>query len=194
MIDESRRAAAVVAGLKSLIRDANPAIAPLDVEDAMREVTSLATAALAREHVLLETEFPTNLPRALGDRVQVQQVIVNLVRNAIDAMRTITRRRALSIGANLLGGQIVLFVADNGIGIAPPAHAEVVRRALHDQASWHRSGAGNFAQDRCCAWRSLVGRRARGRRRDVSILSPRGAGGHDGWNAKCRDEVMKVSP
>jgi C4-dicarboxylate-specific signal transduction histidine kinase len=119
VIDESRRAAAVVAGLKSLIRDSEPTIAPLDVEDTMREVTTLVMAELAREQVLLEMEFPPRLPGALGDRVQVQQVVMNLVRNAIDAMRAITRRRVLTIGAEALGDAVVLFVADNGVGIAP---------------------------------------------------------------------------
>jgi two-component system, LuxR family, sensor kinase FixL len=118
VISESRRAAAVVAGLKSLVRESDPAIAPLDVADAMREVTSLVMAELARERVLLETDFPSGLPLALGDRVQVQQVIMNLVRNAIDAMRTITRRRVLTIGAAAVDGEMVLSVADNGTGIA----------------------------------------------------------------------------
>lgn len=128
VIDESRRATAVVAGLKSLIRDSDPEIAPLDVEGAMREVTSLVMAELAREHVLLETEFPPNLPRALGDRVQIQQVVMNLVRNAIEAMRTITRRRVLTIGAEVLGDELVLFVADNGAGIAPEHMAKLFDR------------------------------------------------------------------
>jgi two-component system, LuxR family, sensor kinase FixL len=119
VIDESHRAAAVVVGLKSLIRDADPAIAPLDVADAMQEVASLVMTELAREGVLLETEFPSDLPPALGDRVQIQQVVMNLVRNAIDAMRTITRRRVLTIGASATADELVLFVADNGIGIVP---------------------------------------------------------------------------
>jgi two-component system sensor kinase FixL len=119
VINESRRAAAVVAGLKSLVRDSDPAIAPLDVADAMREVTSLVMAELARERVLLETDFPSNLPAAFGDRVQVQQVVMNLVRNAIDAMHMVARRRVLTIGATILGDEMVLFVADNGAGIAP---------------------------------------------------------------------------
>ncbi|MEI9985537.1 MAG: ATP-binding protein [Aliidongia sp.] len=118
VINESRRAAAVIAGLKSLIRDTDPEIARVDVEDAMREVTSLVMAELARERVLLETNFPSSLPLALGDRVQVQQVVMNLVRNAIDAMHGIAHRRVLTIGAADLGNEIVLFVADNGAGIA----------------------------------------------------------------------------
>jgi two-component system, LuxR family, sensor kinase FixL len=119
LINESRRAAAVVAGLKSLIRESNPAIAPIEVEDTMREVASLVTAELARVKVLLATDFPPNLPFALGDRVQIQQVIMNLIRNAIDAMNTVKHRRVLTIGAAALGDEIVLAVSDNGVGIAP---------------------------------------------------------------------------
>jgi two-component system, LuxR family, sensor kinase FixL len=119
VISESERASAVVAGLKSLIRDSSPTIAPLDSEEAMREVASLVMSELARERVLLETDFAPNLPAVLGDKVQVQQVVMNLIRNAIDAMRTVTHRRVLGIGAAPMGDEVVLFVADNGVGIAP---------------------------------------------------------------------------
>jgi two-component system, LuxR family, sensor kinase FixL len=118
VISESQRATAVVAGLKSLIRDSNPTIAPLDVERAVREVASLVMSELARERVLLETDFPPGLPAVLGDKVQVQQVLMNLIRNAIEAMRAVTHRRVLSIGAASIGNEVVLFVADNGVGIA----------------------------------------------------------------------------
>lgn len=118
VISESGRARAVVAGLKSLIRDSSPSIAPLDIEEAMREVASLVMSELAREGVLLETDFPPHLPAALGDKVQVQQVTMNLIRNAIDAMRGMTHRRVLKIGAQPANDQLVLFVADNGMGIA----------------------------------------------------------------------------
>ncbi len=118
VINESQRAAAVVAGLKSLVRDSPPAFAQLDVEGTMTEVASLVMAQLAREHVLLETAFPPNLPHARGDRIQVQQVIMNLVRNAIDALRGVAHRRVLTLGAEAKGQEVVLFVADNGVGIA----------------------------------------------------------------------------
>ena len=119
VISESERARAVVAGLKSLIRDSSPTIAPLDIEETMREVASLVMSELAREGVLLEPEFPPHLPAALGDKVQVQQVIMNLIRNAIDAMRSVEHRRVLRIGATPAGNELVLFVADNGVGIGP---------------------------------------------------------------------------
>lgn len=119
LIDESNRAAAVVAGLKSLIRDSEPAIARLDVGDAMREVASLVMAELARERVFLETIFPPGLPPALGDRVQIQQIIMNLIRNAIEAMHAVTHRRVLTLGAAAVGDELVLSVADTGPGIAP---------------------------------------------------------------------------
>jgi signal transduction histidine kinase len=119
VINESRRAATMLAGLKSLVRDQEPALSPLYLPDAIGEVISLVIAEVARECVLLETDFPADLPYALGDCVQIQQVIMNLIRNAIDAMRTISRRRVLTIGAVALGDEIVLFVADNGVGIAP---------------------------------------------------------------------------
>jgi C4-dicarboxylate-specific signal transduction histidine kinase len=119
VISESRRAAAVIAGMKSLIRQAEPALVALDVVDTMREVASLATAMLAREGVLLELKFAPDLPPGRGDRVQIQQVVMNLIHNAIDAMRSVTRRRILTVGAAAEDDRLILFVADNGVGIAP---------------------------------------------------------------------------
>jgi signal transduction histidine kinase len=118
VITESRRAAAVVVGLKSLVRDIKLAITRLDIEDTLREVASLVMAELARDRVFLNIEFAPDLPHALGDRVQVQQIIMNLVRNAIEAMHEVTYRRILTIGAAPAGDEIVLFVSDNGVGIA----------------------------------------------------------------------------
>ncbi len=125
VIAESRRAAAVVEGLKSLIRETAPTPAPFDVEGTMREVAALVMAELARERVLLETEFPPNLPAALGDPVQIQQAIMNLVRNAIEALGAVTHRRVLTIGAAATRDDVVVFVADNGPGIAPEHRAKL---------------------------------------------------------------------
>jgi C4-dicarboxylate-specific signal transduction histidine kinase len=118
VIEESQRAAAVVSGLKSLIRDADLAIVPLQIDALLQDVASLALAELGREGVLLEMDVVPDLPAARGDRVQIQQVVMNLVRNAVEAMRTSERRR-LTLSAFAMAGEIVVAIADTGPGIDP---------------------------------------------------------------------------
>jgi signal transduction histidine kinase len=91
----------------------------LDVSTTVREIASLIMAELAREHVLLEMDMPPGLPPARGDRVQVQQVMMNLVRNAIEAMRAVTHRRVLILSASYANDMVTLRVADTGPGIEP---------------------------------------------------------------------------
>lgn len=119
VIEESRRAAAVVAGLKSLTRNIAPATDPLDLNSATREVCTLLLGDLAREKVLLETEFEMELPHATGDRVQVQQIVMNLARNAIEAMRVRPSGRTLSISTRECEDGVLLTVSDNGPGLDP---------------------------------------------------------------------------
>lgn len=129
VVEESRRAAAVVAGLKSLTRNVAPAIAPLELNEAVREVCTLMLGELAREKVLLETEFETELPHATGDRVQVQQIVMNLARNSIEAMRSSKRRRLL-ISTRKSEEGVRLTVSDTGPGI-DPEHASRLFEPLY---------------------------------------------------------------
>lgn len=117
VIQESRRAAAVVAGLKSLTRNVAPAVAPLDLNSATREVCTLLLGDLAREKVLLNTDFEAALPPAKGDRVHVQQIVMNLARNAIEAMQGRPTDRTLSISTRRDEGGVLLTVSDSGPGV-----------------------------------------------------------------------------
>jgi two-component system, LuxR family, sensor kinase FixL len=117
VIEESKDAVAVVSGLKSLIRDAELRIVPLQIEAVIEEVASLIMAELAREGVLLEMEVAVALPTVLGDRVHVQQVIMNLVRNAIEAMRLTRGRRTLRLTVLPADGSVLVGVSDTGPGV-----------------------------------------------------------------------------
>lgn len=114
--EEGQRAAATISGLKSLIRNVSAVPAPFDFDGAIREVCSLIMSELARENVLLEPQFELDLPPVFGNRVQIQQIVMNLARNAIEAMRTSAARRVLSISTGRDGQMVSLRVADTGIG------------------------------------------------------------------------------
>jgi signal transduction histidine kinase len=95
----------------------------MDLNDAAREVIALSFTELQSNRILVRHEFADNLPVVKGDRIQIQQVILNLLRNASDAMRDVEDRpRKLLIKTECGDGKHVqLTVRDTGIGFAPDA-------------------------------------------------------------------------
>jgi signal transduction histidine kinase len=95
----------------------------MDLNEAIHEVTSLSLSDLQRNRVILRHELADDLPSVTADRIQVQQVILNLLRNAADAMSTIDDRpRELVIRTERNDGQEVrLSVKDTGVGFTPQA-------------------------------------------------------------------------
>jgi PAS domain S-box-containing protein len=122
-IRDGHRASDVITRLRTLYSKKEPALESMDLNEAVREVTALSSAEIQRNRVTLRQEFAEDLPPALGDRVQLQQVILNLLRNAADAMSTIDDRpRELVIRTERdEGNQVRLSVKDSGIGFAPQA-------------------------------------------------------------------------
>src|SRR5262249_11311671 len=95
---------------------------PVDLNEATREVIALSLSDLQRNRVILRSEFANNLPLVFGDRVQLQQVILNLLRNASDAMTTVEDRpRELLIRTERGEDDARLSVKDVGIGFDPEA-------------------------------------------------------------------------
>jgi len=93
----------------------------MDLIEATREVIALSLTEFQRNRVILRAEFADNIPLILGDRIQLQQVIANLLRNASEAMSTVDDRpRILRITIQAHpGGQVCLSVEDAGVGLDP---------------------------------------------------------------------------
>ena len=93
----------------------------LDMNDAIREIVALAQGEMRRTGVALRAELEGDLPRVLGDRVQLQQVILNLVMNGIEAMSAITdRSRDLLIRSRQHeSDKVLVAVQDSGMGVDP---------------------------------------------------------------------------
>lgn len=89
---DGNRAAEVIARLRALFSNKEPALEPVDLNDAAREVVALSLGELRDSRVVLRTELADDLPYVLANRVQVQQVVLNLLRNALDAMNTVEDR------------------------------------------------------------------------------------------------------
>ena len=118
---DGNRASAVIHRLRALFSKKELALEPLDLNEATREVIALSLSDLRRNGVILRSELADDLPLVTGDRVQLQQVILNLVRNASDAMAGVDDRpRALLIKTEQdEGDRVRLSVVDAGIGIRP---------------------------------------------------------------------------
>jgi PAS domain S-box-containing protein len=122
-IRDGHRASDVITRLRTLYSKKEPAVESMDLNEAAREVTALSSTEIQRNGVSLRQELADSLPPVTGDRVQLQQVILNLLRNAVDAMSTIDDRpRDLVVRTEWDGGnQVRLSVKDSGVGFTPQA-------------------------------------------------------------------------
>jgi signal transduction histidine kinase len=119
VIDDGNRASEVIRRVRALANKSDIEMRPLDVNDVVRDVIALMQRELFNHEVSLLTEL-ASLPAILGDRVQLQQVIINLVMNGIEAMQSVTdRQRELVIRSRRDEKQQVLVsVTDCGVGIS----------------------------------------------------------------------------
>jgi C4-dicarboxylate-specific signal transduction histidine kinase len=117
---EANRANEVIRRVRALANKTDLEKVPLDINDVVREVIALVQRQLMSHHVSLHMELAPTLPAATGDRVQLQQVIINLVMNGIEAMQSVTDRpRELVIRSRQDEKQQVLVsVTDCGVGIS----------------------------------------------------------------------------
>jgi len=122
-IRDGNRASEVVTRLRALFKSKEVVAERVDLNEAAREVIALSSTELESKRIILRHEFAENLPAVMGDRIQLQQVIQNLLRNASDSMSEIDDRpRQLSIRTECDdGGNVRLTVRDTGVGIAPEA-------------------------------------------------------------------------
>jgi PAS domain S-box-containing protein len=117
-IRDGHRASEVITRLRGLFGRRDLATEPVDLNEAIREVVALSTSELQRHRVVLRLELVDGLPPVPGDRVQLQQVILNLLLNASDAMREVTDRpRQLVVRTERSeDGGVTLLVRDSGVG------------------------------------------------------------------------------
>jgi len=121
IVRDGKRAGDVIARIRALATKAPPKKEQLDMNEALREVVALAEDEMRRNSVVLLMELADDLAPVLADRVQLQQVALNLVVNGIEAMRTVGERpRELTIRTqNDEAGQVRVAVQDRGIGLDP---------------------------------------------------------------------------
>jgi PAS domain S-box-containing protein len=140
VINDSCRASEVIRRVRALAKKSDIEKVPLDVNDVIREAIVLVQRELSSHLVSLRTELAPSLPKIFGDRVQLQQVIINLVMNGIEAMLPITdRSRELVVQSGQDETRRVLVsVTDCGVGIS----AENANRLFNAFFTTKSSGMG----------------------------------------------------
>lgn len=121
IVTDAKRAAGVIRSVRALTRNIRPEVTRRDINDAIREVLAPTRVELDRHQVSVRIELAPGLRPVRGDRIQLQQVILNLIRNGIEAMSAVTDRpRVLRIksGDDGSGGALVA-VEDSGTGLNP---------------------------------------------------------------------------
>ena len=121
IIRDGNRASDVIAKIRALLRKTGTEKERLDMNDVIREVVALAQSEIRRNGVALRAQLEGNIPPVLGDRVQLQQVVLNLIMNGIEAMSAIGDRPRELIISTQSGeiDQVHVTVQDSGIGLDP---------------------------------------------------------------------------
>jgi len=113
-VNAADRASEVITRIRALLRNDKPEYLAVDINSVIRDVLTLTNSTLQARNVLVQTRLPADLPQVWGDRIGLQQVIMNLITNGTDAMSSITdRSRILRIESQIAGsGSVLVAVAD----------------------------------------------------------------------------------
>jgi len=136
---QAQHAGQVIRRVQDFVRRAEPKRAPCDVNALIEDALGLVEAEAMRHGVRVQAELAANLPEVRADRVMIEQVVVNLLRNAIDAMRdTPAHARLLGVASGNGGADVTVVVADRGAGI----DAKVAERLFSPFFSTKEEGMG----------------------------------------------------
>jgi len=141
IVKDGTRAAEIITRIRLLFKKGTPQRELLDVNEIVREMIVLLRSEVARNAISVRTELAADLPQVMADRVQLQQVMMNLISNSIDAMRDVDGTRELAINSRRAENeQLMVSVSDTGIGL-PPQQANQVFDAFFT-TKVHGTGMG----------------------------------------------------
>jgi PAS domain S-box-containing protein len=124
------RAADIISRVGLLFKKVSPQRELVDVNDVVREMIVLLRSEATRYSISVLTELASDLPQVMGDRVQLQQVLMNLLLNGMDAMKDVDTTRDLIINSQAgTNEQVMVSVSDTGVGL-PPQQAEQIFNAF----------------------------------------------------------------
>ena len=130
IIKDVTRAAEIVSRVRQIFKKGTAERELVDVNEIIRETVVLLRGETARYSIAVRTDLGASLPAVKGDRLQLQQVLMNLIVNSVDAMRDIEGTRQLTLRSqHTEDGQLMVSVSDTGMGI-PPQQAEQIFNAF----------------------------------------------------------------
>jgi PAS domain S-box-containing protein len=120
IVKDGTRAAEIISRIRLLFKKGTPERELVDVNDVIREMIVLLRSETTRYSISVRTELAAALPQVMGDRVQLQQVMMNLIINGIDAMKDVDGTRELAIKSQRAeNAQLLVSVSDTGVGLPP---------------------------------------------------------------------------
>ena len=129
IIKDVTRASEIISSISLLFKKGALQRDLVDVNELIREMTVLLHGEANRYSISIRTELSDDLPKVMADRVQMQQVFMNLMLNGIDAMKDMTGGGELTIRSEAGDGQLLISVSDTGVGL-PPEQADQIFRAF----------------------------------------------------------------
>ena len=140
IVQSGRRAGEIVKRVRLLFKQDTPERELVDLNEIIREMVLLLHSEAIQYGVLVTTELAQDLPEVMGDRVQLQQVLMNLMLNSIEAMKDMDGRREIAIQSRHEDGQGLISVTDTGVGL-PPEQADKIFSAFFTTKT-HGTGMG----------------------------------------------------
>jgi PAS domain S-box-containing protein len=141
VVKDATRAAEIISRIRLLFKKINPQWEPVDLNEIIREMVALMSGDAARHSISIRTELTAELPQAMGDRVQLQQVLMNLMMNSNEAMKDADGPRELVIRSKRTeDGQLMVSISDTGVGL-PPQQADQIFNAFFT-TKVHGTGMG----------------------------------------------------
>ena len=126
IVEDGTRAGEIINRIRLLFKKGSPQRELVDVNEVIRGMIVLLRSELTRHSISVRTELAADLPQVMGDRVQLQQVMMNLISNSIDAMKDEEGTRELAIRSQRAeNGQLMVRVSDTGVGL-PPQQADQI--------------------------------------------------------------------
>jgi PAS domain S-box-containing protein len=130
IVSDGTRAADIISRIRLLFKKGAPQLDPVDVNEVIEEMIVLLRSEASRYSVPIRAELAAGLPKVKGDRVQLQQVFMNLMLNGIDAMKGNGADGELTIRSERSGnGELLISVSDTGVGL-PPQQADLIFNAF----------------------------------------------------------------
>jgi C4-dicarboxylate-specific signal transduction histidine kinase len=141
MAKDATRAAEIIARVRLMFKKGVAQRELVDVSELLREMVILLRNEISRHSISVRTELAEALPQIMGDRVQLQQVVMNLIINSIDAMKDVEGTRELTINSRRAEGeQVMVSVTDTGVGL-PSQQADQIFDAFFSTKA-HGTGMG----------------------------------------------------